>query len=170
MAEPFLAEIRIFSFDFAPRGWAVCLGQLLPINQNQALFALLGTQYGGNGQINFALPNFGGRVAVGTSPSHFMGMQYGEQAHALTVQELPQHSHSLRGSDARATTTDPTQGVFANPFVSAPGRSMYGDSPNGSAASNAIGTAGQSQAHLNMQPYLTLLPCIALQGIFPSRD
>lgn len=170
MAEPFIAEIRIFSFDFAPRGWAICLGQLLPINQNQALFSLLGTQFGGNGQTNFALPNFGGRIGASTSGQHPMGMQYGSETHSLQASELPPHTHSLQGSDARATTNNPTQGVFANPFTSAPGRSMYGDSANGSAVAGAIGNAGQSQPHMNIQPFLTLLPCIALQGIYPSRD
>lgn len=170
MAEPFLAEIRIMSFDFAPRGWAICLGQLLPINQNQALFSLLGTQFGGNGQVNFALPNFGGRIGVGTSGQHFMGMQYGSESSTLLATQLPAHTHSLHGTDGRATTNNPTQGVFANPFTGAPARSMYGDTANTSAAANAIASAGQSQPHENRQPYLALVPCIALQGIYPSRD
>src|SRR5207237_5123596 len=111
MAEPFLSEIRIFSFGFAPKGWALCNGQLLPINQNQPLFALLGTTYGGNGQTNFALPNLQGRVPIHTGSGHALGEQGGEQAHTLSIAELPQHTHTSNANTLVATTQPPGTAV-----------------------------------------------------------
>ncbi|MCF6376700.1 tail fiber protein [Nocardioides KLBMP 9356] len=164
MAEPFLSEIRLMSFVFAPKGWALCNGQLLPINQNQALFSLLGTTYGGDGRVNFALPDLRGRVPIHVGGGHTLGERGGEQAHTLTVAELPAHTHQLRGSGADADVVLPTDNVV--------GRSsqLYGP-PSQLTSLDASSTtaAGGSQAHLNMQPFLTLSFCIALQGIFPSQ-
>lgn len=167
MAEPFLSEIRLFSFIFAPRGWALCNGQLLPINQNQALFALLGTTYGGNGQVNFALPDLRGRVPIHVGGSYTLGQRGGAQTHTLSIAELPTHAHVAMANTGNAATTDPTGGFFAVPS-SALG-SVYGPASNLAAMNpSMIGNTGGSQAHLNMQPFLTLSFCIALQGIFPS--
>lgn len=165
--EPFLSEIQWVAFDFAPKGWALCNGQLLPINQNQALFSLLGTTYGGDGRVNFALPDLRGRVPIGVGPGYILGQRGGEQAHTLSIAELPAHTHGYAVTDHRGTTGDPgagTGGAFAS------GERTY-TSP---AAANAtfhpgvVSTIGGSQAHLNMQPFLTLTAIIALQGIFPS--
>lgn len=167
MAEPFLSEIRLMSFVFPPRGWALCNGQLLPINQNQALFSLLGTTFGGDGRVNFALPNLQGRVPIHVGSGHTLGERGGEQAHTLTIGELPTHVHSARGSSANADSPDPTNGFFAAPS-SALG-AVYGPATALVAMNPAmLGNTGGSQAHLNMQPFLTLSFCIALQGIFPS--
>lgn len=163
MAEPFLSEIRLMSFVFAPKGWALCNGQLLPINQNQALFSLLGTTFGGDGRVNFALPDLRGRVPIHVGGSHTVGERGGEQAHTLTVSELPTHTHQLRGSGADADAVVPTDNVV--------GRSsqLYGPPVQLTSLDVSSTTAvGGSQAHLNMQPFLTLSFCISLQGIFPS--
>lgn len=163
MAEPFLSEIRLMSFVFAPKGWALCNGQLLPINQNQALFSLLGTTFGGDGRVNFALPDLRGRVPIHVGGSHTVGERGGEQAHTLTVAELPTHTHQLRGSGADADAVVPTDNVV--------GRSsqLYGPPVQLTSLDVSSTTAvGGSQAHLNMQPFLTLSFCISLQGIFPS--
>lgn len=167
MAEPFLSEIRIMSFNFAPKGWALCNGQLLPINQNQGLFSLLGTTYGGNGQTNFALPNLQGRAPIHVGSGFTLGQQGGEQAHTGSIQELPQHTHIARGSSATATLDSPAGNVLATTASV----NAYG-SPTNLVAMNAatIANTGGSQAHLNMQPFLTLNFCIALQGIFPSQN
>ena len=143
MSEPFLSEIRIMSFAFAPKGWAFCNGQTLPINQNQALFALLGTTYGGDGRVTFALPDNRGRTPIHTGNGHGLGEMGGEQAHTLTLAETPSHAHlPCRGQPTHLTGLNPV----------------------------AVQTVGGSQAHENMQPYLGLNFCIALQGIFPSRS
>lgn len=165
MAEPFLAEIRIFSFSFAPRGWAMCNGQLLPINQNQALFSLLGTTYGGNGVTNFALPDLRARTPIHVGNGHILGQRSGEQAHALTVAELPAHTHAARAAGEAASTNLPAGNLLAsvNNGYTSPDNLVAM-----SAASVAI--AGGSQAHQNMQPFLTLTACIALQGIYPSPN
>lgn len=167
MAEPFLSEIRIMSFGFPPKGWALCNGQLLPINQNQALFSLLGTTYGGDGRVNFALPNLQGRAPMHMSSGHTLGERGGEQGHTLSISELPTHTHVLKGSTAAATTVSPDTNTVlsgSNP------QSVYAPAANLVAmASNAIGNTGGSQAHLNMQPFLVLNFSIALQGIFPSQ-
>jgi|ERR1044071_9217063 microcystin-dependent protein len=164
MAEPFLSEIRIMSFVFAPKGWALCNGQLLPINQNQALFSLLGTTFGGDGRVNFALPDLRGRVPMHVGSGHTLGERGGEQAHTLSVAELPEHTHTFNVSDATGNKTVPG----GNLITKAPAN-LYGP-PTGLVAMNAGSSlpVGGSQAHLNMQPFLTLNLCIALQGIFPS--
>jgi microcystin-dependent protein len=163
VAEPFLSEIRVMSFTFAPKGWAQCNGQLLPINQNQALFSLLGTTYGGDGRVNFALPDLRGRTPIHVGSGHTLGERGGEQAHTLSIAELPTHTHPFNASQANAN-------------IPTPGNAMFGTSNNMYAAPAAltsispqtITNVGGSQAHLNMEPFLTLTFCIALQGIFPS--
>lgn len=171
MAEPFLAEIRVFSFNFPPKGWALANGQLLPINQNAALFALLGTNYGGNGQTNFALPNLQGRVPIHMSGSDFqLGDSGGEITHTLTMNQMPMHMHFAQATSATANSTKPVSGAMLG--MSSPGTSLnYGPPENMVAmASNALSTVGGGQAHENRQPYLVLNFCIALQGIFPSQN
>ena len=166
MAEPFLSELRLMSIDFAPKGWAMANGQYLPINQNQALFALLGTTFGGDGRVNFALPDLRGRTPIHVGNGHTLGTKAGEQAHTLTQNELPTHAH-LVGSSSSATggTTNPANNVVgsANNMFHAP-TNLTPMHPQ------TIGTVGGSQAHLNMQPFLALNFCIALQGIFPSPN
>lgn len=164
MAEPFLAEIRLMSFVFAPKGWTLCNGQLLPINQNQALFSLLGTTFGGNGQTNFALPDLRGRTPIHVGAGHTLGERAGEQAHTLSIAELPTHTHLAQFSTSEASTADGTNNVPAKTLTPAygPPQSLVAMHPGAS-----VNTGG-SQAHLNMQPFLTLSFCIALQGIFPS--
>ena len=165
MAEPFLSEIRIFSFDFAPKGWALCNGQLLPINQNPALFALLGTHYGGDGQVTFALPNLQGRVPIHMAKGHTLGERGGEQNHTLSISEMPQHVHALNGVNANADANDPT-----NRYLAA-SNNIYQTLTNlTSLGPTSVASVGGSQAHLNMQPYLPLNFSIALQGIFPSQN
>ena len=165
MAEPFLSEIRLMSFNFAPKGWAMCNGQLLPINQNQALFSLLGTTFGGDGRVNFALPDYRGRTPIHVGQGHTVGERGGEQAHTLTINELPTHTHWLNGTTNNASVPAPTGGMFGTV------NNVYGAAANLTALHPAtVGNAGGSQAHLNMQPYLAITFCIALQGIFPSPN
>ena len=171
MAEPFLSEIRIFSFNFPPKGWAFCNGQLLPINQNQALFSLLGTVYGGNGQTNFALPNLRGRAPNSFGNGLNLGEAAGASSVTLNIQQLPAHPHTLTsnlcigGNVVNATLGDPTSSYWANN-----GKAMYSTSqPDASMHPSAVTNVGGSQPHNNMQPYLVLNFCIALQGIFPSQ-
>ncbi|TQM54610.1 phage tail protein [Humibacillus xanthopallidus] len=168
MTEPFLAEIRLMSFQFAPKGWALCNGQLLPINQNQALFALLGTTYGGNGQTTFALPNLQGRVPLHRGNGHTQGEVQGEQTHTLSVAETPGHTHTVTGTSTQATTPVPGNTVTLGTSVGAAAYQV----PEGFVAmsNGSISPSGGSQPHPNMQPYLTLSFCIALQGIFPSQN
>ena len=165
MAEPFLSEIRIMSFVFAPKGWALCNGQLLPINQNQGLFSLLGTTFGGDGRVNFALPDLRSRVPIGVGSGHTLGERGGEQAHTLSIAELPTHTHV-----ASANNVAPTAGAPSTRMLSqSSGANLFGTPSNLQAMDpNSIGNTGGSQAHLNMQPFLVLSFCIALQGIFPS--
>lgn len=164
MSEPFLGEIRTTSFNFAPKGWALCNGQLLPINQNQALFAILGTTYGGNGQTNFALPNLQSRIVVHPGASHTLGEVGGEATHSLTVAETPAHTHVARAHSAADAAT-PTGAVWAS--TSQP---EYGP-PGGTAmAAGSIGSAGSGVPHENEPPILALTYIIALQGIFPSQN
>ncbi len=168
MAEPFLSEIRMMSFVYAPKGWALCNGQLMAINQNQALFSLLGTTFGGDGRVTFALPNLQGNVPIHVGNGHTLGERGGEQAHTLTIPEIPMHAHTLNGTSAGATQPVPTGALFATTGATDP---IYG--PSASLVTMAPGTianAGGGQAHPNMQPYLTVSFCIALQGIFPSRN
>jgi microcystin-dependent protein len=164
---PFLAEIRILSFNFPPKGWAQCNGQLLPINQNQALFALLGTTYGGNGQTNFALPDLRGRVPMYTGHGHTLGEKAGETAHTLSAQEMPQHTHAPVATSAAGSQTTPGGGYLARAAGS-----VYAIPDGNMTAMNAasLPAVGGSQPHENMQPYLVLNFCIALLGIFPSRN
>jgi microcystin-dependent protein len=166
MAEPFLSEIRIMSFEFAPKGWAMCNGQLLPINQNQALFSLLGTTFGGDGRVNFALPDLRGRTPIHVGSGHTLGERGGEQAHTVSIAELPQHTHSVRASKQTSNAESPTGNLLAgaNNLYRRPSTSLVALAPG------TIGNNGGSQAHLNMQPFLTLGFCIALQGIFPSPN
>ena len=165
MAEPFLGEIRIFSFGFAPKGWALCNGQLLPINQNQALFALLGTFYGGDGRVNFALPSLQGRVPFHMGSGLTQGQVGGEQAHTLNIAEMPTHTHVPVGSSSAASAASPAGNVWAS--LSSSGYSL---TPNAAMNPASVSNTGGSQAHDNMSPYLTLNFCIALQGIFPSQN
>lgn len=164
MAEPFLGEIRLMSFVFAPKGWALCNGQLLPINQNQALFSLLGTTFGGDGRVNFALPDYRGRVPIHVGNGHTLGERGGEQAHTLSAGELPEHIHRVRAS----TTATGGSASPAGRYLGG-GNNVYRTDGSLTALSPAtVSNTGGSQAHLNMQPFLTLSFCIALQGIFPS--
>jgi microcystin-dependent protein len=167
MSEPFLSEIRIMSFVFAPKGWALCNGQLLPINQNQALFSLLGTTYGGNGQTNFALPDLRDRVPIHVGGGHTLGERGGEQAHTLSVVEVAQHTHGLKASSNDATTDTPA----AAQVLAKAALDVYRAPTTLVAMEPAVvSNVGGSQAHLNMQPFLTVSFCIALQGIFPSPN
>ncbi len=154
------------SFNFAPKGWALCNGQLLPINQNQALFSLLGTTFGGDGRVNFALPDLRGRVPINMGSGHTLGEVGGEQAHTLSISELPTHTHTLNATSNPGTTL-----VAATNQLAKTANPAYHAPDSGLVAMNAgtLGNVGGSQAHLNMQPFLTLNFCIALQGIFPSQ-
>lgn len=166
MAEPFLSEIRIMSFVFPPKGWALCNGQLLPINQNQALFSLLGTTFGGDGRVNFALPDLRERTPIHVGSGHTLGERGGEQNHTLSIAELPQHTHVAQATSAVATTAIPSATALL-----ATSKNYEGYRAPTSLVALRPGTVantGGSQAHLNLQPYLTLSFCIALQGIFPS--
>jgi len=167
MAEPFMSEIRIMSFVYAPVGWAQCNGQLLPINQNQALFSLLGTTFGGDGRVNFALPDLRGRTPIHVGSGHTLGERGGEQAHTLSISELPAHIHVTKASNTAGSVNDPTDNLLGN---SAP-NFLFGPTQNLNAMRpNMVANVGGSQAHQNMQPFLTLTFCIALQGIFPSAN
>lgn len=186
MSEPFLAEVKIFGFNFPPRGWAQCDGQILPINQNQSLFSLLGTTFGGDGRTSFALPDLRGRTPmhVGTSSagnSAAWGQRAGEETHALTVQEMPSHDHgavqglTASGRGAPPTVSSPAGALPSNaaggrrpvlPY-GAPGTPAPGTT---TLAGNSVGNAGSNQGHNNMQPFLALNFCIAIQGLFPPRN
>jgi microcystin-dependent protein len=169
MAEPFTSEIRIMSFGYAPRGWAMCNGQLLPINQNQALFSLLGTTFGGNGQTNFALPDLRGQTPIHVGNKHTLGEKGGTQSVTLSTAQIPTHVHVANATSAVATQNNPTNAVLLAQSTSSP---LYNTTANNlvAMAPNALSNTGGSQAHLNMQPFLTLTFCIALQGIFPSPN
>jgi microcystin-dependent protein len=168
MSEPFLGELRLASFNFAPKGWAACNGQFLPINQNQALFALLGTMYGGNGQTTFALPDLRGRVPIHRGASNNQGTAAGQEFHTVTSSEMPQHLHFFN-----ASTVDADR----NNAIAAP-KGVFGAFNNGyRAATNlttllpgTVSSVGGSQPHENRQPFLVLNWVIALQGIFPSQN
>jgi microcystin-dependent protein len=169
MADPFVAEIRIFPFNFAPKGWAWCDGQLLPLSQNTALFSLLGTTYGGNGKSNFALPDLQGRAPMhpGQGPGlslHDLGETGGSETVSLLESEMPVHSHTLRAVEDDGSFFTPVNMYFAA------GNSMYvSGNPNTTMAPQALSPAGGDQPHNNMMPYLTFYFCIALQGVFPPR-
>ena len=167
MAEPFLAELRIMSFVFPPKGWALCNGQLLPINQNQALFSLLGTTFGGDGRVNFGLPNLQGMVPIHMGSGHTLGERGGVQAVTLSTAQMPTHVHVVNAVNVVATSNAPSSTALIS---QSGGSNLYAAASNLQAmAPNAISNTGGSQAHLNMQPFLTLSYCIALQGIFPSQ-
>jgi len=166
MAEPFLSEIRMMSFIFAPKGWATCDGQLLPINQNQALFSLLGTTYGGDGRVNFGLPDLRGRVPIHVGSGHTLGERGGEQSHVLSISEIPTHTHV-----ANASSNDGGVIIAAGNLLARTASQLYIQPTNlGTMSTPTVANVGGSQAHLNMQPFLTLSFCIALQGIFPSQN
>ncbi len=169
---PYLSEITIFAFGFAPKGFAFCNGQLLPINQNQALFALLGTTFGGNGTTTFSLPNLQGASPVGMGSSAglaaiLLGQVGGEANVTLTLAQLPSHSHTLNAQGTAANSQDPTDGFLAiqrDDAYHAAGGATTALSPT------ALTTVGGSQPHPNQSPYLVLNMCIALAGIFPSQN
>jgi microcystin-dependent protein len=178
MSTPFMGQIEMFSFNFAPKGWALCNGQLLPINQNQALFSLLGTMYGGDGRVTFGLPNLQSRIPIsfGTNTQGAVG---GQESHTLTIAEGPAHNHALNANSTTTTgrtgapgptvTFAQSQGIPAQgaPFA----LQMYGTTaPGGNLTPQTIGFTGGSQAHENRMPYLAISFCISLQGIFPSRN
>ena len=164
MATPYLGEIRIFSFSFAPKGWAQCNGQLMPINQNQALFSILGTTYGGDGITTFALPNLEGRSPVHVGNGINLGQIGGETSHTLNIPEMPAHRHVPLASSAAANLGVPTGNLWAT------GNASYNPVSNTAMNPACITSVGGSQPHQNMSPFLTLNICIALQGIFPSQN
>lgn len=166
MAEPFLGEIRIMSFDFPPKGWAYCNGQLLAINQNTALFSLLGTTYGGNGQTNFGLPNLQARVPIHEGAGHTLGEQSGASSHTLVAAEVPQHTHVLTGTSAEGTALVPGGNQLARSNLPA----YRAATALQAMAPESVGVVGGSQPHTNLMPSLALTFCIALQGIFPSQN
>ncbi|HEU0134386.1 MAG TPA: tail fiber protein, partial [Allosphingosinicella sp.] len=168
MAEPFLSEIRLFSFNFPPKGWAFCNGQFLPINQNQALFSLLGTTYGGNGQTTFALPDLRGRLAMHEGAGHTLGEKGGTESVTLNIQQLPQHLHFLQGANKNGDQPIPTGNLLGN--VNNLYRSAAPTNKLLPLLAGTVTNVGGSQAHTNMAPYLALNFCIALQGIFPSPN
>ncbi|MDB4950228.1 MAG: Tail Collar domain protein [Gemmatimonadetes bacterium] len=166
MSEPFLSEIKIVSFNFPPKGWALCNGQFLPINQNQALFALLGTTYGGNGQTTFALPNLRGQVPIHQGNGHALGEKAGSTAVTVNIQQLPTHIHGLQASPtSTGVSADPSNNFLApvnNTYAAAVSLTTLNP--------QSVTSVGGSQAHNNMMPYLVLNFIIALQGIFPSQN
>ena len=170
MSEPFLGQLMLVSFNFAPKGFAMCNGQLLPINQDQALFSLLGTTYGGNGVQTFGLPNLQGRTPIGyaSNGSVALGQVSGEESHTLLLNEVPSHTHQLQGTTTAASTPNPVGNVFGTTA----GNLLSYAGASGLQAMNqaSIGNNGGSQPHENRQPFLVMNWCIALQGIFPSRS
>jgi microcystin-dependent protein len=165
VSEPFLAEIKIISWNFPAKGWAFCNGQLLPINQNQALFSVLGTTYGGDGRTTFGLPDLQGRTAIHVGGGHVVGERGGETAHTLNIAEVPTHIHTVVGTSTAGDSPIPTGNYLGA------ADNMYAAAANlTSIQPGTVAAAGGSQAHNNMQPYLVLNFCIALQGIFPSQN
>jgi microcystin-dependent protein len=172
MSEPFLAEIRLFGFSFAPTGWATCDGQILPINQNQSLFALLGTTYGGDGRTSFGLPDLRGRAPLHFDSANHLGLKTGEETHSLSVNEIPSHSHGAQSTNASANSADGTGRLLGNTEGARFAITPYGP---GDGATQALLPASVSggpagQGHETMQPFLTINMCIALVGLFPSRN
>ena len=169
---PYLGEILLFAGNFAPSGWAICDGSLLPINQNQALFSILGTTYGGNGTTNFALPDLRSRVPVGFGQgsgltNFVIGQSGGEESHQLSVNEIPSHNHVAAADNSGGTSATPV-GNF--PAINNEGIQHYGSTSNGAMNASAIGNTGGGQSHNNLQPYLAINYIIALQGVFPARS
>lgn len=176
MSEPFLAEVRIVGFNFAPRGWAFCDGQILPISQNQSLYSLLGTTYGGDGRTSFALPDLRGRTPIHVGRSnggadHREGQKSGEETHTLSANEMPQHTHQAKASPGLGSSASPQNSLWAQ--VTNTVGNVYADPGQAAptaALNNPVLNVGGGQAHNNMQPSLALNFCIALQGLFPSRN
>lgn len=173
--EPFIGQVQLFAFNFNPRGWMFCNGQLLSIAQNSALFSLLGTTYGGDGITTFALPDLRGRVpnGQGSGPglsNYQMGQAAGSEQVTLLQTQMPQHNHLMEVSDQPASQSSPANHILAVPGVGGEPLSAYGTSPDAIADPRSIGMAGSNQPHQNMQPYLTMNYCIAVEGIFPSRN
>lgn len=170
MSEPFLAEVRMFGFNFAPRGWAFLDGQILPINQNQSLYSLLGTTYGGDGRTSFALPDLRGRTPMHTSDTHELAQKGGTETVTLTAAETPSHSHTVKASLDSGDSISPGGNVLASGANS----DLAYHHPEAASAtalrSGTVTNTGGGQAHNNMQPYTTVSFCIALQGLFPSRN
>jgi len=166
MATPYIGQITIVGFNFAPKGWALCNGQTMPINQNQALFAILGTTFGGNGVTTFLLPNFQGNVPVHVGTGFVLGSTAGEANHTLTIQEMPTHTHIPAATNAVANLPAPTNNYWCN----SGGTNGYSPTSNGQLIAQAIGNSGSSQPHNNMQPYLVVNFIVALVGVFPSRN
>jgi microcystin-dependent protein len=164
MSTPYLSEIKIFSFGFAPKGWALCNGQLLPINQNQAIFSLLGTTYGGDGRVNFGLPNLQTRIPLHMGAGHVLGELGGEQNHTLSISEIATHIHTWAATNSAANAPGPASNLLGAAAEYNAGSNLVAMFPG------VLSTAGGSQPHQNMQPFLTLNFCIALQGIFPSQN
>jgi len=173
MSEPFLAEVRIVGFNFAPRGWAFCDGQILPINQNQSLYSLLGTTYGGDGRTSFALPDMRGRTPMHVGRSnggeeHREGQKKGEETHTLSVAEMPQHKHTVRASSENANQNNAGGNVLASAAnLYTPDSTSPTITPTNPAQ---VANVGGGHSHENMQPFLAVNFCIALQGLFPSRN
>jgi len=166
MSQPFLGEIKIVSFNFAPKGWAQCNGQLLPINQNQALFSILGTTYGGDGRATFGLPDFRGRIPIHVGNGFTEGQRVGEEFHTLIQGEMPAHNHFLQANSNAANKAIPTNNFLANVSTK-----VYGAAANLTTLHpSSVTNYGNSQPHENRQPFLTLCFVIALQGIFPSQN
>jgi len=168
MSEPFLAEIRMVGFNFAPRGWGLCDGAILPIQQNEALYSLLGNTYGGDGVRNFALPDMRGRTPLHTGEGYNAGQKGGEEKHVLLESEMPKHTHSVSASLDNATSASPSDGSLA--VANEATYSSYDSENKVAMSSNFLATTGSGEGHENMQPFLTLNFCIALQGLFPSRS
>lgn len=169
MSECYLGEIRMVSFNFAPKGWAMCNGQVLPINQNQALYSLLQTRFGGDGVVNFALPDLRGRMPLHMGAGFAAGQAGGEEAHALTLAEMPQHQHHLQASSTLTLAMNPANALLG--MKGRLGRDIFAAPANLTSLHPAtVSQAGASQPHPNMQPFLGLNFAIALVGIFPSRN
>ena len=166
MSTPFLAEIKIISWNYAPKGWALCNGQFLPINQNQALFSLLGTTFGGNGQTTFALPDIRGRIPIHMGSGHTLGEKAGQEFVTITQQTMPQHIHFVNVNSGTGNATIPTGAILAK----APANAYAPPANLAAMAPLSVGNVGGSQPHEDRQPYLVLNYIIALQGIFPSRN
>lgn len=165
MSQPFLGEIRLVSFNFAPKGWALCNGQLLSINQNQALFSILGTTYGGDGRVTFGLPDFRDRAPMHFGSGHVLGELGGERTHTLGPSEMPTHTHIVNGRAVPGNTGAPVDALWAGSAKPA-----YSDAPNVSMNPASVASTGSGQPHANMPPYLSLNFVIALVGIFPSQN
>ena len=166
MSQPFLAEIKIISWNFAPKGWAFCNGQLLPINQNQALFSLLGTTYGGDGRVNFALPDFRGRIPIHQGQGFLEGQKGGEEFHTVNMSEMPAHNHVLQANSGPGNKALPTNNFLANVST----KVYAGNANQTTLHPSSVTNVGGSQPHENRQPFLVLNFIIALIGIFPSRN